>query len=715
MSQISKSEDGTEKKKDFFKQVVDHISSIGNEINDALKSTKVINRRTHMLSTTAKIEANRTGDVGRNFLIVSNSIEELGTKTDNAVDKMKKETLQEIEALSAVIENKSISIQGNRLANLALTNIRLIDRNLFERSADIRWWATDDILVKSLVENSVDGFQNAESRLGIILKSYTVYYDLILCDVEGNCKASGAGKFGLSGRNFSDKTWFRKAMDTVNGAEYGFQTVHHSPRINDDYTIVYSCKIHEDGDPEKKVIGVLGAVFKWRDLAQRIVNETPLSDEEKSKSRVLLCDESGNVLADTKEKILQNSINFHGKNELFQKEKGFSVVDKNEKTQLICHALSTGFEGYKSKDWHSLIIQDIDVGCHNQNLSNDNDESLDSVIEFISKLSEETQKAIEEINKINDETQVLSLNAAIEAARVGDAGRGFGVISGFMGDLSRMTAKITTDMDSNIQKKIKELNSLISSNSRQIKGDRLANLSFTNIDLIDRVLYERTADVRWWATENSIMKALSLKTQENKDFLSARLRTILQYYTVYEDLIVCDMNGNVLANGHSSDNIGETNMESTLWFQNALKTRNGEDYGFDIIQENKENGKSTSLVFSCKVHRNGDISRDAIGILGIVFKWEQFVRGIFNETPLNGTEIDSSSLFILDSNGSKLAENNKHGDSISQENVMPLLKEKKNFQTITVSDSKMLSGHAQSVGYEGFSTGWHALIIQSQK
>ena len=49
-------------------------TDIGNEINRALKSTKEINSRAHMLSTTAKIEANRTGDIGRNFLIVSNSI-----------------------------------------------------------------------------------------------------------------------------------------------------------------------------------------------------------------------------------------------------------------------------------------------------------------------------------------------------------------------------------------------------------------------------------------------------------------------------------------------------------------------------------------------------------------------------------------------------------------------------------------------------------------
>ena len=83
----------SEKKKDFFQQVVEQTSEIGHEINRALKSTKEINGRAHMLSTTAKIEANRTGDIGRNFLVVSNSIDELSTKTDEVLDKMKKETI----------------------------------------------------------------------------------------------------------------------------------------------------------------------------------------------------------------------------------------------------------------------------------------------------------------------------------------------------------------------------------------------------------------------------------------------------------------------------------------------------------------------------------------------------------------------------------------------------------------------------------------------
>lgn len=70
--------------------------------------------------------------------------------------------------------------------------------------------------------------------------------------------------------------------------------------------------------------------------------------------------------------------------------------------------------------------------------------------------SKEIEKIIEVIKSISDQTSLLSLNASIEAARVGNAGRGFAVVANEIRKLSeeskeatRMIASIVT----NIQKK----------------------------------------------------------------------------------------------------------------------------------------------------------------------------------------------------------------------------------------------------------------------
>ena len=139
------------------------------------------------------------------------------------------------------------------------------------------------------------------------------------------------------------------------------------------------------------------------------------------------------------------------------------------------------------------------------------------------------------------------------------------------------------------------------------------------------------------------------------------------------------MNGKVIANGQSTNNKESADMKNSAWFQSALKTRNGESYGFNIMKENEGGKESTSLVFSCKVHRNGDVSKDTVGILGIVFKWESFIEDIFNETPLNGNELDTSNLFILDSNGNKLSESKKNKIKFSDYDTVIITKRSEKF------------------------------------
>jgi len=677
----------------------------------ALKSITQANNRARMLSTTAKIESNRLGDVGRDFLIVSHSIDELSTKTDKVIEQMKLETVEGIEHLASAIRDKSTSINGNRLANLALTNIRLVDRNLFERGADIRWWATDDILVQSLSKN--DSFSEASQRLKEILEAYPVYYDLLLCDTSGNCKASADTTNDLSNINFRDKSWFQDSMKSNNGTEYSFQTVHYSQNIRD-HTVTFSCKVHEDSDPTKPVLGVIAAVFKWREFAQKIISETALTDNEKKNTRVLICDDNGLILADSKEKILKESISFVGRTDLFKKETGFTIQKIKDTPQLISHALSPGFEGYCSTQWHSLIIQETDIKSIEKKSDNGDasDDSLDSITGLVVNLADETQKAISEINKINDQTQILSLNAAIEAGRVGEAGRGFGVIAGFMGDISRETAKVTNSMYVNTQDKIKNLNEFLSTNSQIIKGERLSDLSMANIDLVDRALYERTADVRWWATDHSLFNALINRSEENTSFLSQRLQTILQYYTVYEDLLVYDNEGNFISNA-SDTKILENNVADSQWFTNVKGTVNGKNYGFDVITINQNDRDEKHLVFSCKIHNNGNTAQGHVGVLAILFKWEHFAKIIFDETPLNESERNHSSLFITDTDGDILGIEDHNDGFITKNDISQFLPKAKNYDVITKDDFNWLVGNAASAGFEGFSTGWHAMIVEN--
>jgi hypothetical protein len=187
-------------KSDSFDNWIETIrqlsKSIASKMNNSLRQIDDINMRVRLLSFNAQIQAAKAGDAGRTFAVVANEIGNLSTNTAQVAEGLAEETKHDITQLSEISDRLDSVVRGGRLVDLALTNIDLIDRNLYERSCDVRWWATDPSAVDALAIPSPEAARHACERLGVILNAYTVYYDIVLCDLNGTVIANGRpGKF----------------------------------------------------------------------------------------------------------------------------------------------------------------------------------------------------------------------------------------------------------------------------------------------------------------------------------------------------------------------------------------------------------------------------------------------------------------------------------------------------------------------------------------
>jgi hypothetical protein len=335
------------------------------------------------------------------------------------------------------------------------------------------------------------------------------------------------------------------------------------------------------------------------------------------------------------------------------------------------------------------------------------------VVVLSNRVAEIADAKIRQIRKVTEETQILAINASIEAARAGDAGRGFGVVAQAVKAVSTRIDDIAADLSTELKTAVVELSVLGTEIVRQVRGEHLSNLAHHMIEIVDRNLYERSCDVRWWATDAAVVAALEKPSAGTAAYASHRLGVILGSYTVYLDLWVADRTGRVLANGRPERyrSVIGTDVSNERWFRDAMATQSGDDYAACDISRCDALDNAEVAIYSTAVRSGGEAGAAAIGVLGIFFDWHPQAMSVINGVRLDGDERSRSRCLLLDANHRVIAASDEVGvltESLS------LQTSSKNVGYYHDDRTGNQIGFALTPGYETYNgMGWFGVIVQS--
>jgi len=301
--------------------------------------------------------------------------------------------------------------------------------------------------------------------------------------------------------------------EKINGVNVTNQLLEHFKNISLDKKIdvklKYSKEYQELVDDINMFVQKVSSVLDMSDFIQETINVAKKSEETSDKLNNFL--KKSTTLSDE----VINSLNI-------AEEEGVKNIEFSEKLQK---------EIVGSSKLIQEAQQNIESLNNNINIQFEKNHEVVDKLSSLSQTTEQMKDVLGIISDIADQTNLLALNAAIEAARAGEHGRGFAVVADEVRQLAEKTQKSLNEVNVTINTIIqsvvevseqvntnsKEMQQLVEVSSVSYEDMNKANQTIVNINNLSSDDIENSKII-----EDEVKKSKEKVSKLNKELLESK-------------------------------------------------------------------------------------------------------------------------------------------------------------------------------------------------
>ena len=468
--------------------------------------------------------------------------------------------------LLACLAEETLTHATERLGHQAQIAVDVLTRNLFERTADIGFLATDLAIVGACLDPDAERLAALRERLRVYASRYTVYRDIVLMAPDGQvlCRLGD----GFAGR--SNSAILGRALHASGGFVESFEVTDFCGGAP---ALTYAWRVEYEG----RAVGVLALEFDLAREARMVFERLADADEllafVGADGRVIVSNDAARLPAGLRAAVRDGAVSL--------RLGGIAHV--------VARREARSYQGYGGPGWSALALAPVELAFQSDSGGKRAAVEFSGETVFSKRLLELPVRARE----IQRRLDRMVWNGRVQQAD--DSNPFSRALLGEIAATGRKTEHV-------FERSSAELLETVAAGQAG-EARFLAGLA---VDILDRNLYERANDCRWWAA-SPVLATMDAQAARRT------LAHINALYTVYANIVLFDGTGRVIAASRDAGAEGCALLEP--WVVDCLALRDPMRYVVSAFEASDLYGGAGTYVYAAPILEDGR----AIGGVGLVF------------------------------------------------------------------------------------------------